>query len=129
MPVSATHHIGFLSVYYLELSFFFLVTVMPYDYTSNTWHLELFSSFSLQHFLSLNLVWQVFARSERYSICGRHVMARPCFKPLAVISPGRLTHVVFIPQFLCRSCLDYKFFHSLSITSNLWTYTWSIKCR
>ena len=26
-------------------------------------------------------------------------------------------------------CLDYKFFHSLSITSNLWTHVWSIKCR
>ena len=26
-------------------------------------------------------------------------------------------------------CLDYKFFHSLSITSNLWTHAWSIKCR
>jgi len=27
------------------------------------------------------------------------------------------------------SCLDCKFFHSLSITSNLWTHAWSIKCR
>ena len=32
-------------------------------------------------------------------------------------------------RMLIWPCLDYKFFHSLSITSNLWTHVWSIKYR
>ena len=57
-----------------------------------------------------------------------HVLPEQYFS-LTTISRNSIFQSCRTGPFFARPCLDSKFFHYFSITSNLWTHAWSIKCR